>query len=38
MYNSTQHWIEVWVRGIEVMRIKDNGDVDINGVVNQNAF
>jgi len=30
--------VRIWIKGVEVARIKPNGDIDINGVVNQNAF
>jgi len=37
-YDSTNHWITFMVNGAEVARLKDNGDLDLHGAVNQNAF
>jgi len=30
--------LEIWVKGLEVMRLNTDGSVDVNGAVNQNAF
>jgi len=38
VYDSTNEYLKIVVRNVEVMRVKPNGDVDVNGSVNQNAF
>ena len=38
VYNAVADYLEVWVNDVEVARIKPNGDIDLNGVKNQNAF
>lgn len=38
VFDSGNGWISFTVKGVEVMRLKENGDIDINGNVNANAF
>lgn len=37
-YDSTNKWLSITIEGTEVIRIKSDGSIDLNGVVNENAF
>ena len=37
-YDLINHWISFFVDGVEVARLKANGDLDLNGVFTENAF
>jgi hypothetical protein len=37
-YDADNNWISILVEGVEVMRIKSNGDIDVNTTYSENAF
>ena len=37
-FDTANNWFSFIVRGIEVGRLKENGDLDVHGTVNENAF
>jgi len=37
-FDPVNKWLDVVVQGVEVARFKPDGDIDLNGVVNQNSF
>lgn len=38
VYDSVNKWISFTIKGTEVARLKENGDLDLHGVANDNAF
>lgn len=37
-YDSQNHWLSLWINGVEQARFKSNGDIDLHGVKVPNAF
>ena len=37
-FATANNWFSFIVRGVEVGRLKENGDLDVHGTVNENAF
>lgn len=37
-YDAQNHWLSLWINGIEMARFKSTGDIDLHGTKVPNAF
>lgn len=37
-YDAANHWLSLWINGMEMARFKSNGDIDLHGTKVPNAF